>query len=98
MAILKKKTYNDGIDMSDEILEYIATHITNNIRELEGALISLLAQSTLNKKEITLDLARNMIDKLVKNTHKELSIDYIQKVVCDYFNIPISVKITYGWS
>ena len=94
MAILKKKTYNDGIDMSDEILEYIATHITNNIRELEGALISLLAQSTLNKKEITLDLARNMIDKLVKNTHKELSIDYIQKVVCDYFNIPIDLVLS----
>ncbi len=94
LAILKKKTYNDGIEMSDEILEYIATHITNNIRELEGALISLLAQSTLNKKEITLDLARKMIDKLVKNTHKELSIDYIQKVVCDYFNIPIDLVLS----
>ena len=94
LAILKKKTYNDGIEMSDEILEYIATHITNNIRELEGALISQLAQSTLNKKEITLDLARKMIDKLVKNTHKELSIDYIQKVVCDYFNIPIDLVLS----
>ncbi len=94
LAILRKKTYNDGIEMSDEILEYIATHISNNIRELEGALISLLAQSTLNKKEITLDLARKMIDKLVKNTHKELSIDYIQKVVCDYFNIPIDLVLS----
>jgi len=94
LAILRKKTYNDGIEMSEEILEYIATHITNNIRELEGALISLLAQSTLNKKEITLDLARKMIDKLVKNTHKELSIDYIQKVVCDYFNIPIDLVLS----
>ncbi len=94
MAILKKKIYNDGIEMSDEILEYIATYITTNIRELEGALISLLAQSTLNKKEITLDLARKMVDKLIKNTHKELSIDYIQKVVCDYFNIPIDLVLS----
>jgi chromosomal replication initiator protein len=88
MAILKQKIYIDGIVIHEEVLEYIATHITTNIRELEGALISLLAQATLNKKEITLELARQMIDKLVKNITKELSIEYIQKVVCDYFNIP----------
>jgi len=91
MAILLKKTYNDGIEMPEDVLEYIATHITDNIRELEGALISLLAQSTLNKKEITLDLAKQMIDKLIKNTKREISIDYIQKIVCDYFNIPIDL-------
>jgi chromosomal replication initiator protein len=89
MAILKKKTYKDGIELPEEVVEYIATHITDNIRELEGALISLLAQSTLNKKEITLDLAKDMIDKLIKNTKREISIDYIQKVVCNYFNIPV---------
>lgn len=52
IKILKKKTYKDGIDIKEEILEYIASHITNNIRELEGALVSLLAQSTLNKKKL----------------------------------------------
>ncbi|MCK9206366.1 MAG: DnaA/Hda family protein, partial [Salinivirgaceae bacterium] len=77
--------------LPDEVVEYIASHISTNIRELEGALISLLAQSTLNKKEITLDLARKMIDRLVKNTKRELSIDYIQKVVCDFFNMPHDV-------
>jgi chromosomal replication initiator protein len=87
MAILKKKTYNDGIELGDDIIEYIASHMTNNIRELEGALISLLAQSTLNKKEITLDLTKQIIDKYVKNTKREISIDYIQKVVCDYFDM-----------
>jgi len=86
-AILRQKIYHDGIDMSDEVIEYIASHITTNIRELEGALISLLAQSTLNKKEITLELARQMIDRLVKNSKKEISVDYIQKVVCDYFSL-----------
>ena len=44
-----------------------------------------------NKKEITLDLAKQMIDKLIKNTKREISIDYIQKIVCDYFNIPIDL-------
>ncbi len=87
IAILNKKIYNDGIEMPAEVIEYIATHISENIRELEGALISLLAQSTLNKKEITLELAREMIDKLIKNTKREISIDYIQKVVCNYFNV-----------
>jgi chromosomal replication initiator protein len=87
IKILKHKTYQDGIDIKEDIVEYIASNITINIRELEGALISLLAQSTLNKKEITLDLTKNVIDKLVKNSKKEISVDYIQKIVCDYFNI-----------
>ena len=91
IEILKKKAYNDGIDLDDEILEYVATHITNNVRELEGALISLLAQSTLNKKEITINLAKEMIDKLIKNSRREISIDYIQKIVCDYYNIPLNL-------
>ena len=91
MAILKKKTYNDGIELPEEVLEYIATHISDNIRELEGALISLLAQSTLNKKEITLDLTKEMIDKLIKSTKREISIDYIQKVVCNYYNIGLEL-------
>ena len=87
IAILRQKIYHDGIDMSDKVIDYIASHITSNIRELEGALISLLAQSTLNKKEITLELAKQMIDRLVKNSKKEISVDYIQKVVCDYFSL-----------
>jgi chromosomal replication initiator protein DnaA len=91
IAILRKKTYNDGIQIPDDVIEYIASHINSNIRELEGALISLLAQSTLNKKEINLDLVKQMISKLVKNTRKEISIDYIQKKVCEYFNLPSDV-------
>ena len=89
MNILKKKIYKDGIVISEEVLEYIASHINSNVRELEGALISLLAQATLNKKEITLDLAIKMINKLVNNTKRELTIDYISKVVSDYFCIPV---------
>jgi chromosomal replication initiator protein len=91
LAILKKKIHNDGIEMPFEVIEYIAYSITSNVRELEGALISLLAQSSLNKKEITIDLAKDMLDKFVKNTVREVSIDYIQKVVCDYFDIPIDI-------
>ncbi|MBW6535932.1 MAG: chromosomal replication initiator protein DnaA [Mariniphaga sp.] len=89
MEILRRKIYKDGIDLSDEVLEYIASHVTNNVRELEGALVSLLAQSMLNKREITLDLTAKLITKLVKNSRRELSIEYISKVVCDYFNMSV---------
>ena len=91
IAILEKKIYADGIDMPKEVIEYLAYSITTNIRELEGALISLLAQSSMNKKAITLELAKSMIDKFVKNTAREVSIDYIQKVVSDYFDLPIEL-------
>jgi chromosomal replication initiator protein len=91
IAILEKKIYNDGIELPKDVIEYLAYSITTNIRELEGALISLIAQSSLNKKEVTLDLAKKMIDKFVKNNAREVSIDYIQKVVCDYFELPIEL-------
>ena len=91
IAILKKKMYMDGIELPNEITEYVAMSITSNVRELEGALISIIAQSSLNKKPITLELAKQMIDKFVKNTVHEISIDYIQKVVCDYFDLPLDV-------
>ncbi len=91
IAILKKKMYVDGIELPNEITEYIAMSITSNVRELEGALISIIAQSSLNKKPITLELAKQMIDKFVKNTVHEISIDFIQKVVCDYFDLPLEV-------
>lgn len=91
MEILRRKVYKDGITLSDEVLEYIASHVSNNIRELEGALVSLLAQSMLNKREITLELAAKLINKLVKNSKRELSIEYISKVVCDYFSMNVDV-------
>ncbi len=91
IAILNQKLYNDGLEMPNDVVEYLAYSINSNVRELEGALISLLAQSSLNKKKITVELAKQMIDKFVKNTTREISIDYIQKVVCDYFDMPIDL-------
>ncbi len=91
IAILQKRLYNDGIEMPIEVIEYIAYNVNTNVRELEGALISILAQASLNKKAINLDLAKKMIDKFVKNTAREISIDFIQKIVCDYFNLTIDI-------
>ncbi len=89
IAILQKRLYNDGIEMPQEVVEYIAYNVNTNVRELEGALISILAQASLNRKSITLDLAKKMIDKFVKSTTREISIDYIQKIVSDYFNLSL---------
>lgn len=90
ISILKNKLYRDGVEMPDEIVEYVAKHIKTNIRELEGAIISLIAQSSFNKKEVTLDLAQQVVEKFVKNTKREVSIDYIQKVVSDYFEMDVA--------
>lgn len=91
IAIIEKKLYSNGIEMPRDVIEYLAYSITTNIRELEGALISLLAQSSLNKKAINLELAKQIIDKFIKNNSREISIDFIQKVVCDYFDISIDL-------
>jgi chromosomal replication initiator protein len=91
MKIIKNKLYNNGISViPDEVIEYLAYRIVTNVREIEGAIISILAQSSLNKKKITVDLAKQMIDKFVSSTVHEISVDYIQKVVCDYFKIPVN--------
>lgn len=90
VSILKNKLYRDGVDMNDDIIEYVAKHIKTNVRELEGAIISLIAQSSFNKKEITVNLAKDIVEKFVKNTKREVSIDYIQKVVSDYFQMDVS--------
>ncbi|WP_027126678.1 chromosomal replication initiator protein DnaA [Gelidibacter mesophilus] len=89
VSILKNKLYRDGVEMPDDIVEYVAKHIKTNVRELEGAIISLIAQSSFNKKEITISLAKEIVEKFVKNTKREVSIDYIQKVVSDYFQMDV---------
>ena len=90
VSILKNKLYRDGVEMPDDIIEYVAKNIKTNVRELEGAIISLIAQSSFNKKEITLGLAKEIVEKFVKNTKREVSIDYIQKVVSDYFQMDVN--------
>ncbi|MCM4163527.1 MULTISPECIES: chromosomal replication initiator protein DnaA [unclassified Arenibacter] len=90
ISILKNKLYRDGVEMPDDIIDYVAKHIKTNIRELEGAIISLIAQSSFNKKEVTLELAQLVVEKFVKNTKREVSIDYIQKVVSDYFEMDVA--------
>jgi len=87
VAILKAKSYNDGITLPEEVISFIASRVSTNIREIKGTLISLLAQATLTNKKIGLDLAEKLIEKLVTKNLHEITIDKIQKVVCEYFKI-----------
>jgi len=89
VSILKNKLFRDGVEIPNNIIEYIAKNIKSNIRELEGAIISLIAQSSFNRVEITIELAKEIVDKFVKNTKREVSIHYIQKIVSEYFQMNV---------
>ena len=89
ISIIKNKLFRDGVEIPDDIIEFLAHNIKTNIRELEGAIISLIAHSSFNKKDITIDLARTIVENYVKNTKREVSIEYIQKVVSDYFQMDV---------
>lgn len=88
IAIIEKKMQADGTTLPQEVVEYLAHNIDTNMRDLEGAIVSLLAQSTLNRKDIDLPLAKQMLRNFVKHSNKEISIEYIQKLVCEYFELP----------
>jgi chromosomal replication initiator protein len=88
IAILQQKADIDKIQLPMEIIEYMAVNITSNIRELEGALIKLLAFSSLKGVDISLELAKIVLKDIVKGKKRDISIEEIQRVVCHYFNIP----------
>ncbi len=88
IAILRKKSETDGIDLPQEVVECVATNVTSNIRELEGCLISLLAKASLEGREINVDLARDVVRMVVGDVRSPVTIETIQRTVCDYFNIP----------
>src|SRR6187399_2971673 len=87
IEILERKMKHDGLEMPKEVVKYIAYNISNNVRELEGALISLLAQSSLNRREIDLDLAKKVLRNFIKSSSKEITIETIQRMVCEYFDV-----------
>lgn len=86
--ILQVKMKQEGLEIPDEVVKYVAYNVQTNVRELEGALIALFAQATLNRKEIDLDLAKRVMKNFVKTAARELTIENIQKMVCEYFHIP----------
>lgn len=90
MAILKKKADVENLNVANEVMVYIATKIKSNIRELEGALIRIVAYSSLTNRDITVELASEALKDIIsKKQGKNITIDTIQDVVASYFNLRI---------
>ena len=89
-AILKRKSEYMGMSLEAEILEFLALNITSNIRELEGSLVGLLAESSISFKPITIELAKDVIERTAfSQKRKSLSIEQIQTAVGEYYGIPV---------
>lgn len=87
IAILQRKAEDDGIHVGGDVIEFVAHNVKSNIRELEGSLIRLLAHATLHGREIDLDLAREVLRDLIKETRMSLGVEQIQQIVCEYFGM-----------
>jgi chromosomal replication initiator protein len=89
MAIIQKKLQAEGIYMTPDVVEYLANSIDTNIRELEGVIVSLMAQASLNRKEIDIDLAKQTLQNIIQHVEKEVSIEFIQKRVVEHFGVTL---------
>lgn len=87
IAILKKKSEDYGMDLSPDILEYVANNITSNIRELEGCLIKILANASLNSKEINIELAKKTVKEIATDRKVNVTIETITNIVSEVLNI-----------
>ena len=93
---LAMKAGQDGLNISDEVLDYIAANVTDSVRELEGVMVALLAHATVLNQDITIDLARSVIGNTVKVAPKQLTFESIAETVADYYNLP--TDLIYGKS
>lgn len=89
IAILESKMAKEGLELPNDVTEFICYNIKNNIRELEGVLISLMAQSSLNRQEIDLELTKMVIKNFVTQINKEITVEFIQELVADHFDVPV---------
>ncbi|MFB6264380.1 MAG: chromosomal replication initiator protein DnaA [Bradymonadaceae bacterium] len=93
VAILEKKAESENIDLDDDVALLLAKHIRSNIRELEGTLVRLGAQAELTDRSITVEMARNMLERMNIEHDRELSVERIIEIVADHFDIgPADIK------
>jgi chromosomal replication initiator protein len=88
IAILRKKAQDDNLEIPDNVLEFIASNVRSNIRELEGSLIRLLAFSSLTDSEIDIEMTREVLKDFLKTPDKIITVEQIQRVVADHYGIP----------
>lgn len=90
MAILMKKSQDEGIELPVDVNEYIARHVKSSIRELEGTLISLLAKVTLDGRTLDLDLAKEVVHGIANLEPQQLSVEDIKELVAKYYELDVS--------
>ncbi|NNF84313.1 MAG: chromosomal replication initiator protein DnaA, partial [Deltaproteobacteria bacterium] len=90
IAILNRKAEGDQIPLPPDVALFLATMIKNNIRELEGSLIRIGAHASLTKREINMDLAREVLSRLLESSVREISPDAILKTVSEHFGVKVS--------
>jgi len=89
LAIIHNKMESDGIEIPRDVSEYLAYSVDTNLRDMEGVLNSLIFHATLLKKQIDLELAKEVLKNIVKEIQSDVSVDYIQKTVADYFKVEL---------
>lgn len=87
LAIIHRKMQADGIDIPDTVAEYLAHSVDTNLRDMEGVLNSLIFHATLLKKNIDLELAKEVLKNIIKEIQSDVSVDFIQKTVSEYFKV-----------
>ncbi len=85
--ILRNKMHRDGISLSNDVIDFIATHVTESVRDLEGVLASLLAHATLTNREIDLALAEQVVSRIVRIRPQSTKMDAVLRAVADHFNV-----------
>ena len=93
-TILRNKIEAEGLVLSDEVFNFIVDHVTENIRDLEGVLVSLMANSLINNSPVDMAMAQRVVGQTVRVENKELSIEKIQEKVCRFFNLEESLVQT----
>ncbi len=89
LAILRKKVERENIQIPDEVLALIADSVKSNIRELEGSLVKLLVHASVFKKDVSIEMAHDVLKDFVKPTQRKTSISLIQKVVSQHYRVPV---------
>ncbi len=88
-AIVESKISDEGLQLPVDVVEFIAYNIKSNIRELEGVMVSLVAQSSLNRREVDIELAKEVIKNFVSEISKEITVEFIQKMVAEHYDLNV---------
>ncbi len=93
-SILQNKIYRDGLEIEEQVVDFIAANVVDNVRDLEGTLVSILAHSTLANIPIDMNLAEKVVGRIVKIEPKTNSVEKIRDIVCDYFSLSVDAIST----